>query len=101
MNVETEKKEKYAASTVRQKKKKARYKRTDFITLKWMGDFYKSLKVLHFRDYFTISSDSTIWARYLEPQERFEKALGLTEDNKGILSNRIRDKLIRWLKLRK
>lgn len=98
MNVDNPQKLKYAESTIRQKKMKAKYKKTDFITLRWMGDFYNSLKVLFFSDSFTISSDSLIWANYLEPQSRFEKALGLTEKSKGILQERLKDKMIRWVR---
>lgn len=92
------KKEKYAPSTVQQKKRKARYNKTSFITLRWMGEFYKSLRVLFFEKYFIVSSDSTIWARFLEPQQRFEKALGLTADSKEELQKRLRDKIIIWLR---
>jgi hypothetical protein len=98
MNVERPKKLDYAPGTIRQKKKTAKYKKTDFITLRWMGDFYKSLKVLVFDKWFTVSSDSTIWARFLEPQDRFEKALGLTDKSKDKLKDRLRDKAIQWLK---
>ena len=101
MDVDRPHKLKYADSTKRQKKKKARYKKTDFITLRWMGDFYESLKVLLFEKYFVISSDSNIWARFLEPQDRFGKALGLTEKNKGVLQKVLKDDLIRWLKRRR
>jgi hypothetical protein len=101
MDVDNPQKLKYAQSTIIQKKKKARYKKTDFITLRWMGDFYNSLRVLTFSKYFSINSDSTIWARFLEPQDRFSKALGLTEDSKGKLKDRLKDKMIQWLKTRK
>ena len=101
MNVEHPTKLKYAKSTIAQKKKKARYKKTSFITLRWMGEFYDSLKVLIFENYFIISSDSTIWARFLEPQDRFGKALGLTEKSKGRLKEVLKDDMIRWLRMRK
>jgi len=101
MNVDTEKKEGYAESTIRAKKRKAKYRRTDHITLRWMGDFYDSLRVLIFDKWFTINADSTIWARFLEPQERFTKALGLTEDSKEKLRERIRDRIIIWLRTRR
>ena len=101
LNVDNPQKERYAKSTIAQKKKRAKYKKTDFITLRWMGDFYDSLRVLRFRDYFTINSDSLIWANYLEPQERFKKALGLTDESKGKLQIRLKNRAIRWLKSRK
>jgi uncharacterized C2H2 Zn-finger protein len=101
LNVDKPQKEKYAKSTIIQKKKKARYDKTEFITLRWMGDFYDSLKVLVFSKYFTVSSDSLIWAKFLEPQDRFTKALGLTEESKGKLSERLKDRTIKWLKNRR
>jgi len=101
MDVDNPQKLKYAQSTIQQKKKRARYKKTDFITLRWMGDFYDSLKVLIFDKYFVVSSDSTIWARFLEPQDRFSKALGLTDDSKEKLQVKLTDRMIRWLKTRR
>lgn len=98
MDVDRPKKLDYADSTIRQKKRTAKYKKTDFITLRWMGDFYKSLKVLVFEKYFTVNSDSTIWARFLEPQQRFSHALGLTEKSKEKLNIRVKDRLIEWLR---
>ena len=62
-------------------KRRAKYKRTDHITLKWEGRFHKSLKILIFADKLVIASKNVIWSKYLETQSRFENALGLTEDN--------------------
>lgn len=101
LNVDNPQKEKYAKSTIVQKKKKARYSKTDFITLRWMGDFYESLKVLSFDKYFTVSSDSLIWANYLETQKRFEKALGLTKESVVKLQDKLKTTAIRWLKTHK
>ena len=75
--------EKYAASTIRQKRKTARFPKTDFITLKWTGDFHDSLKLLIFEDKIVIQSDDLKWANWLET--RFNNALGLTDESlKGI-----------------
>lgn len=90
-----QRKERYADSTKAQKKKRATYKKVDFITLKWAGEFYRQMKVLLFNDKFILSSDNLIWAKYLEPQERFENALGLTEENKDKLRKKLKK---RWLR---
>lgn len=74
-------KEKYAPGTIAQKKKKARYPKTDFITLRWMGDFYESMKLIIFKEVFVIGATDLKWVNYLEPNPRFENALGLTEDS--------------------
>jgi len=71
----------YAPQTIAQKKKKAAFKKTDFVTLKWTGDFYEKFKILIFRDSFVISSTDLKWANYLEPNSRFGNALGLTENS--------------------
>ena len=75
----------YAASTIAQKKKKARFKRTDHITLRWFGDFYESMKLIFLKNSFVIQSDDLKWANFLEPQDRFSKALGLTEKSMNML----------------
>ena len=75
----------YAASTIAQKKKKARFKRTDHITLRWFGDFYESMKLLFFKNSFVIQSDDLKWGNFLEPQDRFSKALGLTKKSMNSL----------------
>lgn len=92
MNVRTEKKEKYALSTVRAKRK-APFPKTEFITLKWFGDFHSSLKLLIFRDKFVISSDNLTWANYLETQSRFMSALGLTKKSKSELRDIVQNEI--------
>jgi hypothetical protein len=69
----------YAPATIAQKKKKARYPKTDFITLRWMGDLYDKMKMIIFRDYFVVTTDDLKWANWLEP--RFGNALGLTDES--------------------
>lgn len=77
-----DKREHYAASTIRQKKKSATFKKTDFITLRWDGDFYDSFRLIIFDKFFVIQARDLKWANWLEPNPRFENALGLTEESK-------------------
>lgn len=90
-------KEHYALSTIRAKKK-APFPKTDFITLKWKGDFYESLKLIIFKDKFIISSKNNIWGSFLEPNSRFGSALGMTKKSKGELREIMRDELIRKIR---
>jgi hypothetical protein len=46
-----------------------------------MGDFFDKFKMVLFKDRFVITSDDAKWGDYLEPNPRFENALGLTEDS--------------------
>ncbi len=89
---------KYATSTVRQKKKKATFKKTNFITLRWFGDFYESMRLLFFRDKFIIQSTDLKWANWLEPQDRFGNALGLTDKSMNLLKRIIKPEIIKQLK---
>lgn len=91
------KKEKYSPATIRAKRR-APYNKTEFVTLKWMGDFHGSLKLLIFKDKFVISSDNRIWANYLETNKRFGRALGMTEKSKGKLRDTVRTEMIKKLK---
>lgn len=97
MNVTTGQKEKYAASTIKAKKR-APFPKTDFITLKWTGEFHGGLKIMIFKDKFVIQSKNMIWGNYLEPQDRFGHALGLTKDNKSELRELMRDELIKKIR---
>ena len=89
---------KYALSTIRQKKKKATFKKTSFITLRWFGDFYESMKLLFFKDKFVIQSDDLKWANWLEPQDRFGNALGLTDRSMNLLKKILKPEIIKQLK---
>jgi len=89
---------KYAPSTARQKRKKATFKKTDFITLRWFGEFYESMKLIFFRYKFVIQSDDLKWSRWLEPQDRFTDALGLTKKSMGKLRKLLRPSIISQLK---
>jgi hypothetical protein len=82
-----DKREHYAPATIRQKKKSAIFKKTEFITLRWDGDFYSSFKLIIFDKFFVIQARDLKWANWLEPNPRFENALGLTEGSK----NEVRD----------
>jgi hypothetical protein len=98
MNVnEPSVREHYAASTIKSKKR-APFPKTEFITLKWMGNFHQQLKLLIFRDTFVISSTNKIWANFLEPQSRFGSALGMTKTSKEELRELSRDELIKKIK---
>ena len=71
--------ETYAPGTIAQKKKKAKFPKTEFITLRWMGDLYNKMKLIIFRDYFVVTTDDLKWANWLEPNKRFSNAMGLTD----------------------
>jgi len=98
MNVKTGQKEQYAAST-RKAKKRAPFPKTDFITLKWKGDFHEALKLIIFKDFFVVQSANRIWGNFLEPQTRFGSALGLTKDSKSELRDLVRDEMIKKLRV--
>lgn len=89
---------KYAPGTVRQKKKKATFKRTDHITLRWFGDFYDKMKLIFFRKEFVISSTDLKWANWLEPQKRFANALGLTDKSMKKLKILLRPQIVKRVK---
>ena len=97
MNVNTGQKEKYAPSTIKSKHR-APFPKTDFITLKWKGEFHQTLKLQILKDTFFIMSRHGIWNKYLEPQMRFESALGLTKESKSELRDLVRDELIRKIR---
>jgi hypothetical protein len=88
--------EKYAASTIKQKRKSARFPKTDFITLKWTGDFHDSLKLLLFKDKIVIQSDDMKWANWLET--RFNNALGLTEESLKAIRDKIKLSFIKLIR---
>lgn len=89
----------YAVSTERQKKRKAKFPRVDHITLRWEGDFHKSIKIKYNEDSIELYSEDEKWVKWLSTQERFEGALRLTDENlsslrtmvKQIILNRYRD----------
>ena len=87
----------YAPSTIKQKKKRARYKRTDHITLKWTGSFHDKLKLVIKATEFFITSKDKKWSKFSSGewgQGRFENALGLVPKNVGNLRDLVKDDLI-------
>jgi len=87
----------YAPSTVKQKKKRARYKRTDHITLKWTGTFHDKMKLKIEPDKFIITSTDNKWSKFSSGEwggGRFENALGLTKENLSELRDLIKSDLI-------
>jgi hypothetical protein len=92
------KREQYAASTIRQKKKTAKFKKTEFITLRWEGDFYDSFKLIIFDKFFVIQATDLKWANWLEPNPRFGNALGLTDESRSDLRDIILPVFLRRLK---
>ena len=88
----------YSKGTIAQKRKKATFKKTEFITLRWFGDFYDAMKIIFFKDRFVIASDDLKWANWLEPQDRFGSALGLTDKSMGILKAILKPDIITRLK---
>jgi hypothetical protein len=88
------KREYYAESTKRQKRRTAKFPKTDFITLKWRGVFHETFQVFISRDTIDIRSPHIIWGLYLQENERFTNALGLTNDSIELLRDNLRDKFI-------
>lgn len=85
----------YAPSTIRNKRGRAKFKRVDHITLKWEGDFHKTLKIKYNKDSMLIYSEDMKWKAYLQPQSRFENALGLTNESLSLLREWITTGLIK------
>ena len=87
----------YAPSTLKQKRKRAKYKRTDHITLKWAGGFHDKMKLLIKPDHFIITSTDEKWSNFSSGAwggGRFENALGLTDKSKSELRQLIKSDLI-------
>ena len=87
----------YAPSTAKQKKKRARYKRTDHITLKWTGSFHDKMKLVIKATEFFITSKDPKWSKFSSGewgQGRFENALGLTKTSLSELRELIKSDLI-------
>ena len=87
----------YAPSTIKQKKKRARYKRTDHITLKYDGSFHDKMKLIIKPEEFIITSKDEKWSKFSSGawgQGRFENALGLTKASLSKLRILIKSALI-------
>jgi len=97
LDVNSEARFNYAPSTIKQKRKRARFKRTDHITLKWMGDFYNKMKLIIRADSFVITSTDDKWPKFSSGEwgdGRFKNALGLTKKSLSILRRYIKSDLI-------
>lgn len=88
----------YSKGYIAQKKKNATFKKTEFVTLKYDGDFYNSFKLIILKDIIIIDATDKKWRDWLEPNERFENALGLTEKSKEELRNEILPVFLRHLR---
>ena len=87
----------YKPEVAKQKKKRARYKRTDHITLRWTGSFYDKMKLILKPDEFIITSKDDKWGKFSSGewgQGRFQNALGLTAESKAELRKLIKSDLI-------
>ena len=87
----------YAPSTIKQKKKRARYKRTDHITLKWAGSFHDKMKLVIKATQFWITSTDEKWSKFSSGawgQGRFENALGLTKKSLSMFRELVKSDLI-------
>lgn len=85
---------KYSEAYKKRKAKRATYKKVEFITLRYDGDLYDRMKIIYFKDKVLITTDDLKWANYLEKQERFANAIGLTEENLDKLREMVRNELI-------
>ncbi len=82
---EPSRREKYAASTIKQKRRTAKFPKTDFITLKWTGTLHESFKLFILDNFIAIRPMDIKWGLYIGDNPRFENALGLTDESlKGI-----------------
>ena len=88
----------YAPSTVYAKKRYARFKKTEFITLKDMGDFHNSIDIKISPDEIEFVSNDEKWVKWLSPQDRFKRALGLTDENVAKLRDLVRDEMVKKLR---
>lgn len=95
-------KEHYAPSTIKQKRATATYKKTDFVTLRWTGEFYESF-VLEIRDDDFLIRSTDPKADFLLNEsknfgDRFVNALGLTEESKDKLKEKVLPLMIEKLR---
>lgn len=95
-------KEHYSPSTIRQKKRSATFKKTDFVTLRWTGEFYESF-VLEIRDEDFLIRSTDPKADFLLNDSknfgnRFVNALGLTEESKDQLREKMLPLMIKKLR---
>jgi len=84
---EPQKREKYSAAYKRFKERKATFKKTSFVTLRFDGAVYDSFKLIILDKEIIISATDLKWANWLEKNERFGNALGLTEESRKELKS--------------
>lgn len=87
----------YQPSTIRQKKRKAKFKKTSFITLRWEGDFYDKMKLVIKPKSFIITSTDEKWDFFKSGkwgEGRFKDALGLTKESLSELRELVKSDLI-------
>ena len=87
----------YQPSTIRQKKRKAKFKRTDHITLKWTGSFHDKMKLIIKPKAFIITSTDEKWTQFSSGnwgEGRFKNALGLTPKSLSQLRELVKSDLI-------
>lgn len=88
-------KQRYAARTIKTKKKHARFPKTDFVTLKWDGTFHESLRLDVRSDEVEIISDDPKYESELAPRYN---PLGLTDENWDIVKEDIKDNIIKSIR---
>ena len=88
----------YAESTRKQKIKKAKFPKVDFITLKWDGIFQDGMFIEYLRDRIRINSTDEKWNKFRLWDDRFTNALGLTRENFKELISLIRRELLHELR---
>jgi len=94
---EPNQKEKYSASYKGFKARKATFKKTEFVTLRFDGVFYDSFKLIIFEKEFLISATDLKW-NWFEKNERFKNALGLTNESKEKLRKELMPLIIEKLR---
>jgi hypothetical protein len=94
---EPNKREKYSKAYKRFKERKATYKKTEFVTLRFEGTFYDSFKLIIFDKEFLISATDLKW-NWFENNPRFKNALGLTDESKKELRKELQPMIIEKLR---
>ena len=90
--------EKYAASTIKQKRRTARFPKTDFVTLKWTGTMHDSFKLFILKDFIAIRPTDIKWGLYIEGNDRFENAIGLTEESLKGIRDKVKTSFLKLLR---
>lgn len=94
---EPNKREQYSKPYKSFKERKATYRKTEFVTLRFDGDFYDSFKLIIFDKEFIISATDLKW-NWHEKNPRFTNALGLTDESKDKLKEEFKPLFIEKLK---